>query len=422
MQILLLNQTFHPDVVSTAQHLTDLAVRLAERGHKVSVVASRRGYDDAAQSFPHRETWRGITIYRVGSTKFGKGAKWRRAADFASFTASCCLRLARLPRHDVVVALTSPPMIAFIGAALASAWRSKFFYLVMDLNPDEAIVAGWLRPDSFATKLLNGMSRFSLRRAHKVFALDRFMRDRIIAKGIRADRIAVIPPWSHDDAIRYDATGRERFREEHGLQGKFVVMYSGNHSPCHPLDSLIEAARRMTAQARIAFCFVGGGSEFAKVQQFAEQHRLQNVVCLPYRPLDQLAASLSAADLHVVVMGEAFVGVVHPCKIYNILAIGIPFLCIGPKPSHLSEILDSLPADSRCAWAKHGDVDGIVRQIQAASLAGDRREYDSFQEAAARFGKESLLPKLVDQLEAGCRADAHEKSHQALVAPDVRDA
>jgi len=46
-----------------------------------------------------------------------------------------------------------------------------------------------------------------------------------------------------------------------------------------------------------------------------------NVLCLPYQPLNQLAASLSAADAHAVVMGEAMLGLVHPCKIYNILAV-----------------------------------------------------------------------------------------------------
>ncbi|PYI89084.1 MAG: glycosyltransferase WbuB, partial [Verrucomicrobia bacterium] len=330
MRVLLLNQTFYPDVVSTAQHLTDLAVRLAERGHKVTVVTSRCGYDNAALRFPSRETWRGINIHRVRSTRLGKSAKWRRAVDFASFTAACCLRLISLPRHDAIVALTSPPLIAFVGAGLVSAWRSKFFYWVMDLNPDEAIAAGWLRPDSFGAKVLNGMSRFSLRRADKVIALDRFMCDRLLAKGIPAEKIAVIPPWAHDDAVRYDPAGRERFREAHGLKDKFVVMYSGNHSPCHPLDSLMDAARRMAGQPQIAFCFVGGGSEFAKIQRFAEQHGLSNVRCLPYRPLDQLAASLSAADLHVVVMGDRFVGIVHPCKIYNILTVGVPVLYIGP--------------------------------------------------------------------------------------------
>src|SRR5207247_1722645 len=166
-----------------------------------------------------------------------------------------------------------------------------------------------------------------------------------------------------------DPAGRERFREAHGLKDKFVVMYSGNHSPCHPLDSLMDAARRMAGQPQIAFCFVGGGSEFTKVQRFAEQHQLSNVLCLPYRPLDQLAGSLSAADLHVVVMGDRFVGIVHPCKIYNILTVGVPVLYIGPRPSHIAEILDTMPNGSQCASAEHGDIDTIIRHIQTLSLA-----------------------------------------------------
>ena len=97
MKFLLLNQTFHPDVASTAQHLTELALRLVERGHNVTVVTSRRAYDDPATLFPREENWRGVRICRVASTGFGKGAKWRRAADFASFSALCSMRLATLP-------------------------------------------------------------------------------------------------------------------------------------------------------------------------------------------------------------------------------------------------------------------------------------------------------------------------------------
>src|SRR5262249_9204014 len=154
-------------------------------------------------------------------------------------------------------------------------------------------------------------------RARKVVVLDRFMREKVRAKGVPAEKIAVIPPWSHDKSIGYDKLGRNLFRAEHGLASKFVVMYSGNHSPCHPLDTVLEAARQLASDSAIPFCFVGGGSEMAKVKEFAGRHSLDNVVCLPYQPLEHLSASLSAADLHLVVMGDAFVGLVHPCKIYN---------------------------------------------------------------------------------------------------------
>ena len=51
MKILILNQAFYPDVVSTAQHAADLAVKLVEQGHEVTVIASRHGYDDPGLQF-----------------------------------------------------------------------------------------------------------------------------------------------------------------------------------------------------------------------------------------------------------------------------------------------------------------------------------------------------------------------------------
>ena len=247
MRLLLLNQAFYPDVASTGQHLADVALGLVERGHGVTVVTSRRAYDEPERQFPKFETWHGVRIYRVASTGLGKGAKWRRAADFASFLLSATMRLALLRRHDVVVALTSPPLISFLGAWVARLRGSAFVYWVMDFNPDEAIAAGWLRPHSLAARLLEWISRFSLRHASKVIALDRFMRERIVAKGIAPEKVIIIPPWSHDGEVAFDAAGRERFRREHGLDGKFVVMYSGNHSPCHPLDTLLAAAGQLAS-------------------------------------------------------------------------------------------------------------------------------------------------------------------------------
>ena len=398
MKILLINQTFYPDVASTAQHLADLALGLVERGHDVTVVTSRRAYDHPETQFPKEETWRGIRICRVASTGFGKGAKWRRAADFASFSALCSLRLAMLPRQDVVVALTSPPLVSFLGAWVAKLRGSRFIYWVMDFNPDEAIAAGWLREGSLAARLLDKMSRFSLRRASKIIALDRFMRDRIMTKGIVEKKISILPPWSHDNEVHFDPEGREQFRKAHGLDGKFVVMYSGNHSPCHPLNTLLEVARKLEHDSSIIFCFVGGGSEFRKIQEI--QPPLRNILCLPYQPLRQLSGSLSAADLHVVVMGNAFVGLVHPCKIYNILSVAAPVLYIGPRPSHLSEVFEGLDGQYLRASAAHGEVENVLRAIQDIREQTGRTQRRVPPQLQTLFSKDAMLPKLLAELES----------------------
>ncbi len=388
--------------MATGQYLADLALALAERGHEVTVVASRRAYDDPARSFPKQETWRGIRVLRIGSTAFGKRAKWRRAVDFASFLIVCLLRLLRLPRQDVVVALTSPPLISIIGACLARLRGRRFIYWVMDLNPDEAIAAGWLRPKSVTARLLEGMSRFSMRQAATVIALDRFMCQRITDKGIPPEKVLVLSPWCQDQQVAFDPAGRERFRKRHALDGKFVVMYSGNHSPCHPLDTLLQAADRLSGDPEVAFCFVGGGTEWRRMK---DKIRGVNgdtrgvdgqVRCLPYQPPEDLSASLSAADLHVVVMGEPFVGIVHPCKVYNILLVGAPVLYIGPAPSHVTELL----GDS-CSFAAlgHDDIEGVLKAIQRFRAQANGSERSTADAMAQPFSQNVLLPRLLGALE-----------------------
>src|SRR5947199_8333466 len=106
MKILLLNQCFWPDVVATAQQLTAAARGLKERGHEVTVIASRHGYDDSRLHFSAREHWQGIEIVRLRSINLGKNKVWKRILNFGSFSIACALRLAATPRHDAVVALT----------------------------------------------------------------------------------------------------------------------------------------------------------------------------------------------------------------------------------------------------------------------------------------------------------------------------
>lgn len=399
MRVLLLNQCFYPDHVATAQYLTDLAHGLKEAGHEVTVVASSRGYDDPTLRYPTYERWEGMEIHRIWTPGLGKKAKWRRWVDFASFWLSATLILLKLPRFDVTVCLTSPPLISTLGTAMAVLKGGKVVPWIMDLNPDEAVAAGWLKKGGLAERVMTFCQNWSFRRAARIIALDRFMAARLQAKDIPADAIFTDPPWSHDDALRYDEAGRAAFRAEHGLTDKFVVMYSGNHSPCHPLDPLLQAAKALSNEPEYHFLFVGGGSEMAKVKAFREHEKLSNITTLPYQPLTALSGSLSAADLHVVVLGEPFVGMVHPCKIYNIMALGIPSLSIGPAECHLVDLAQCLPAGA-ARLAVPGQSSSVVSQIREAALAGQGKTYPESRVLAAEFGMGILRSRLIKMLES----------------------
>jgi colanic acid biosynthesis glycosyl transferase WcaI len=267
----------------------------------------------------------------------------------------------------------------------------SFCFWVMDLNPDEAIAAGWLKEESIAARLFGWMLGYSVKRADRVVVLDRFMRDRVLAKGATAEQVVVMPPWSLDDAVEFSVEGREAFRREHGFEDRFVVMYSGNHSPCHPLDTLLEAALELKSREDVVFCFVGGGSEQKKVKAFSARHQLKNIKILPYQPRRELCGLLSAADLHVVVMGDEFVGIVHPCKIYNIMSVGAPALYIGPHPSHVTDIA-SLNGSTKVFLTGHGKANDVVKTILLA------REQQARGTGTGVFRKEQILPQLINAI------------------------
>jgi len=304
-----------------------------------------------------------------------------------------------MPRFDVVVVLTSPPLVSVLATLFVKLKGGKLVYWVMDLNPDQSLAAGWLRNDSLTAKVLEKLSVFSLRHASKVVVLDRFMKNRVLKKGISEKKLNVIPPWSQEQHIAFDPDGRAAFRERYGLTEKFVIMYSGNHSPCHPLDTILDAAYELRQHQNIAFAFVGGGSEFEKVQRFSESRSLGNVVCLPYQPLHELAASLSAADLHVVVMGDAFPGIVHPCKIYNILLMGVPFLYVGPPESHITDIVRSQALNGRALLASHGDVAQVEQHILKNFQKWDKHSVPGIFRSVNGHSKDHLLRALTETIE-----------------------
>jgi putative colanic acid biosynthesis glycosyltransferase WcaI len=408
MRILLLNQTFYPDVVATAQYLTSLAEALADRGHEVRVLAARRAYDEPARRFAKRERYGLIEIERVGGTGFGKDAKWRRALDFGTFLLRAAVRLVTRPTVDCVVALTSPPLVAALAAVRCRLQGERFVYWVMDLNPDEALAAGWLRPGLVAW-FLERISRFTLHSAGTVVVLDRYMRERVLAKGVATDRVQVISPWSLDRYAYFDQAGRAAFRERHGLIGKYVVMYSGNHSPVHPLDTLLEAALRLKSDWRFCFVFVGGGSEFGRLRALSENLGLGNVKFLPYQPIESLSGSLSAADLQAVVLGDPMVGTIHPSKLYNMLAVGSTVLYIGPERSHIGDALENAgiedEAGNRQKWISSyirvdfGDAARLTAWLERDWLNWNEAGRTNAHPVSRNYSQEFLLPQLVQIVE-----------------------
>jgi glycosyltransferase involved in cell wall biosynthesis len=397
VRVLLINQVFHPDPQATSQYLGRLAEELAARGQQVTVLTARRDYDHPTHRHPARETWRGIDIVRVWNAGLGYASAPRRTFDFLTFLLSAFLRALFLPRADVVVTLTTPPLVSVLGGILAWRWRARFVYWVMDLNPDQVIAIGWLKPDTLAARLLETASRWSLRSADRVIVLDRYMRQRLLAKGLPAEKIDLIPLWAQHE-VSFDPAGRDRFRREHKLEDKFVVMYAGNHTPCHPLDTLVRAAELLRDDPNIHFCFVGGGIDWRRLRNRAREEHWTGVTFLGYQPFDQLPALLSAADVQIVVLGDPFVGISHPCKVYNFLAAQRPFLYVGPDPSHIADLIREAGLEKVTASFRHGEAPALAAELRRLAHGAPSSAWPD-KDRTAPWSEAAILPKIIAVLE-----------------------
>jgi hypothetical protein len=371
---------------------------MVKRGWRVVVLTANRGYDDPRVRYPARETIEGVDVRRLPFSSFGKRSLLIRLVGGCSFVAQAVVRSLVLGQIHAILVSTSPPMASL--AAITAGWlrRAPIKYWVMDLNPDQAVALGVARPSSLAVRMVEWLNVRILARAADVIVLDRFMADRVNRKLDVRHKLAIVPPWPHEDQLEPVAHAENPFRREQGLNGKFVVMYSGNHGPSNPISTVLEAAVRLRDDPRLVFLFVGGGVGKREVEAVASA----NIRSLPYQPLDRLRYSLSAADVHLVTLGDNVVGIVHPCKVYGAMAVARPVVLIGPEQSHVGDIL----RDGQMGWqVAHGDVDRAVRLFQALAdggpaplLARGARARDLVRD---RLGKPALCGRLCDILERG---------------------
>lgn len=358
--LLIITQVYPPDPAAVGQHVADVAEEMGRRGWTVRVWTAARGYEDPGLRYPRHELRNGVRVRRLPFSSFGKRSIAVRLLAQALFMAQAVVHALFAPGAAAILVSTSPPFAGFGGRIVAALRRLPLVWWVMDINPDQMIALGRIGPRSFAARVFDWMNRSTLRGARDVIVLDRFMRERIAAKGPMPGRLHVVRPWSHDDVLEDVPHARNPFRKSCGLDDSFVVMYSGNHGYTSPLGTLLDAAARLRRLGGLKFAFVGGGVLKPEIDALVARESPPNMVTRPYQPLAEIRYSLSAADVHVVSIAREGVGIVHPCKIYGALAIGRPVIALAPRDSYAADIL----AAHDVGWlVEHGDVDGLERLL-----------------------------------------------------------
>ena len=397
MHILLLNEYYPPDTSATAKMAAQVAEALAQR-HQVTVVAGRPSYDPDAR-YPYallrRDTRNKVTVECVGSTAFPRHQMPRRVANYLSYLALAVPRALAL-RPDIILAMTDPPVAGIAGAFIARLAGRPFVYNIRDLYPDMAVGGDIVRSGEWVARW-ESLHRRALKQAARVIVLGDDMRERILAKGVVAERVVVVrdgttpscAPASMPD--RGDPVVQEI---RHGFP--FVVLHAGNLGFYGAWDTLLAAAKILSNE-NAGFVFIGDGANRAALESAA--HDLPNVKFAPFRPVAQLPHVMMAGNVHIVTVKRGLEGVVVPSKLYSILAAGRPIIVIAPAECDAARIV----VESGCGVAADPDdpaaVAAAIRELRAqpVRLAEMGRRA---RETAAKYARVNELERFVAIVES----------------------
>lgn len=393
-RLLALNQYYSPAAEADGQLLADLCQALLDE-YDVTVVTGRT----RAARQPGRRMHRGVEVIRVPSFAFPRRRLSLRAVNYVSYAALAMPAAMARARPDVVLCMTNPPFLGDAAYAVARRFGAPLVVVSQDLFPEVATVLGHL--DSGPTaRALGRATRFYLERADRVVALGDTMRRRLEAKGVPPERIRVIPNWVDTGAIVPFPPDNEWSRA-HGLDGRFVVMHSGNVGHAQDLESLVRASTLLRDLDDLAVVVVGGGAGHPDLVRLVTALGANKVRLLPHQPRSLLSKSLSAASVHVVGLARGLAGYVVPSRAYGVLAAGRPLIAAVDSDSETAALVrkarcgfvvppgepEALAAAIREAHASRPELDAMGRRARAHAVAEADRSI-----AVARY--RSLLAEI----------------------------
>lgn len=379
-RVVFVNRFYWPEEPATAQLLVDLAEGLAARGREVLVITSHDG-----ATIPRRETRRGVEVIRVGATRWGRRGLAGKAIDYLTFAVSARRTLRKEVRAgDWVVPMTDPPVLAQIAAGASRRVGASLAHWIQDVHPEIGLALSGSWALAAASAPWRRWRDAAWRQADACVAISREMAGLVAEHGVAPGRIRTIPNWAPGgEALAAVPRDQNPLRKEWGLDGKFVVAYSGNLGRVHALEPVLAAAAQLRSEPGLVFLFIGDGPQRRTLEAQARAQGLPNVRFLPPQPRARLAESLSAGDVHLLTLRNGCERYVFPSKLYGILAVTRPIVYVGPPRCELADsvrtsgaglVVDAQNPSALAAALRQlrDDADGCAAMSRAAAAWAGR--------------------------------------------------
>lgn len=359
--IIFFTQLYYPDMTTTAIIMADLAEDLASYGLDVGVVCAQATYLINEQS-PKTEAHNGVGIKRVWTFLFNKNKNIGRILNSTSCFLSMFPKLFYGNRDDLLVFNTNPALLPLLGLFTNKIRKQKYVILIHDLWPELPAQVGMISRNGLIYRLIDFVNILALRNASGIVVLSETMKHVILRKvPEKRGKVHVLPNWADRNRIYPVPKENNEILKKTGLKDKKIVMYSGNIGRYQPMEVMIQAAGKLKRRKDIAFVFAGDGGKKKEIERMAVSMNLDNVTFLPFQSLDRLAESLSMANLSLVGIYPENEGVIMPSKLYGLLAIGKPIICVSDPES---EVVGILRAADAGVDSSIDDSEELARKIE----------------------------------------------------------
>lgn len=398
MNVLILSQLFDPETTIKG---VSFARALEARGHHVEVLTGFPNYPNGIV-FPgyriravQRETIEGIRVNRVPLYPSHDRSGVRRALSYASFASSAAAFGPLLTRRPDVIYVYNLVTLGVVAMALRALRGSPFVLDVQDLWPDSVANSGMMRSPT-AMKALGGICGEVYRRADHITVLSPGMRDELVRRGIRPERLSVIYNWCDATSMRSAPPNPETV-ERLGLHGCFTVLFAGTMGIVQDLRSVLDAAELLAAKLPLVrFLFVGGGVQRDSLAREARLRGLDNVSFLARVPAAEMPALFGLADALLVHLQDSpLFRITVPSKTQAYLAAGKPII-MGVQ-GDAADLVTRAGAGVLCKPGDALDIAAGIQRLYALSEDARRRMGDA---GAAFYKKELSMERGVEKFEA----------------------
>ncbi len=364
---------YYPDVASTGQILTELAEGLRD-SFRITVICTVPSYTGKISRYYRKhkyyyENINGINVLRIRVPEFRKNFPISRVYNISSYFIAAILATFRTEKQDYIYTISQPPILGgLLGIIGKTIKRAKLIYNIQDFNPEQTMAVSYTKSKSVLEFMMK-IDKYCCKRADKVIVVGRDMVDTLKNRFASPKEQQFLPAhccinnWIDEKEIIPLPSDHERvqaLRKEFGVEGKYVIMYSGNIGLYYDLKNIIKVIERFKDKEEVAFLFVGAGSVLPDLKAYVKKHQIQNVYFAPYQDKSNLVYSLNVADVHMVVNAKGIKGVSVPSKLYGVMAAGKPVLGVLEEGTEARYILE----EAKCGLSvTPGDYEAIEKLL-----------------------------------------------------------